>query len=299
MKSTKYFRSYPSKEVEGEDYVDLGAAILDFYSSLVDLLAKCAPDPLTIQAGKGDSVRARAILRSLISLDDLGHILSLRFTIPNLAQSGPQDGNVSNSNSVLSSKLKQNSKRVSSSYGSSCDSPVGVVTHLIDTTNTFANIAANLSAQQRSKNNTIKSDKEKNNIFKIDKLKTNSIKENGKIDPPKKQRSPCLKRQFGVDQKENSEDSTEEGYETAKEEFESADDKEDKKVEKSEKKSVDEIEEVQKPRFPVYDESVFSLKRKRQPARTRHAGIFSELGGTSSDWWMFVHTTNTFCFIIL
>ncbi|WKY02530.1 hypothetical protein Q1695_016085 [Nippostrongylus brasiliensis] len=76
--------SYPSKEGEGEDYLDLGAATLDFYSSLVDLLAKCAPDPLAIQAGKGDSLRARAILRSLISLDDLGQILSLRFTIPNL-----------------------------------------------------------------------------------------------------------------------------------------------------------------------------------------------------------------------
>ncbi|CAI4225083.1 unnamed protein product [Auanema sp. JU1783] len=78
--------SYPTKEQEDEDYIDLGAAILDFYSSLVDLLAKCAPDPMTIQAGKGDSLRARAILRSLISLDDLGQILSLRFTIPNLAQ---------------------------------------------------------------------------------------------------------------------------------------------------------------------------------------------------------------------
>ena len=33
----------------GEDYIDLGAATLDFYSSLVDLLAKCAPDPMTIQ----------------------------------------------------------------------------------------------------------------------------------------------------------------------------------------------------------------------------------------------------------
>jgi hypothetical protein len=75
---------YPSKDAEGEDYMDLGAAILDFYSSLVDLLAKCAPDRASIQAGKGDSIRARAILRSLISLDDLGHILSLRFTIPNL-----------------------------------------------------------------------------------------------------------------------------------------------------------------------------------------------------------------------
>ena len=64
--------------------MDLGAAILDFYSSLVDLLAKCAPDRASIQAGKGDSIRARAILRSLISLDDLEQILSLRFTIPNL-----------------------------------------------------------------------------------------------------------------------------------------------------------------------------------------------------------------------
>lgn len=41
--------SYPSKEAEGEDYIDLGAATLDFYSSLVDLLAKCAPDPMAIQ----------------------------------------------------------------------------------------------------------------------------------------------------------------------------------------------------------------------------------------------------------
>lgn len=47
------------------------------------------------KAGKGDSVRARAILRSLISLDDLGNILSLRFTIPNLMGNGGsinQDG---------------------------------------------------------------------------------------------------------------------------------------------------------------------------------------------------------------
>ncbi|KAL3078921.1 hypothetical protein niasHS_014703 [Heterodera schachtii] len=84
----RHHAKYPSKEAEGEDYVDLGAAILDFYSSLVDLLAKCAPDPMTIQAGHGDSVRARAILRSLISLDDLCQILSLRFTIPNLMGNG-------------------------------------------------------------------------------------------------------------------------------------------------------------------------------------------------------------------
>ncbi|KAL4003146.1 RIH domain family protein [Acanthocheilonema viteae] len=75
---------YPSKETEGENYIDLGAATLDFYSSLVELLAKCAPDKINIQAGKGDCMRARAILRSLISLDDLDQILALRFTIPNL-----------------------------------------------------------------------------------------------------------------------------------------------------------------------------------------------------------------------
>ncbi|EJD76290.1 ryanodine Receptor TM 4-6 family protein [Loa loa] len=82
---------YPNKETEGEDYVDLGAATLDFYSSLVDLLAKCAPDKINIQAGKGDCMRARAILRSLISLDDLGQILALRFTIPNLIASVATD----------------------------------------------------------------------------------------------------------------------------------------------------------------------------------------------------------------
>ncbi|CAG9530378.1 unnamed protein product [Cercopithifilaria johnstoni] len=82
---------YPNKETEGDNYVDLGAATLDFYSSLVDLLAKCAPDKINIQAGKGDCMRARAILRSLISLDDLDQILALRFTIPNLIASVETD----------------------------------------------------------------------------------------------------------------------------------------------------------------------------------------------------------------
>ena len=49
--------SYPSKETEGDDYIDLGAATLDFYSSLVDLLAKCAPDPMAIQVGNDLSKR--------------------------------------------------------------------------------------------------------------------------------------------------------------------------------------------------------------------------------------------------
>lgn len=37
---------YPRPEDEGEDYINMGASILNFYSSLVDLLGKCAPDPV-------------------------------------------------------------------------------------------------------------------------------------------------------------------------------------------------------------------------------------------------------------
>lgn len=37
-------------------------------------------------------MRARAILRSLISLDDLDQILALRFTIPNLIATVETDG---------------------------------------------------------------------------------------------------------------------------------------------------------------------------------------------------------------
>ncbi|KAE9549703.1 hypothetical protein FO519_007091 [Halicephalobus sp. NKZ332] len=233
--------SYPSKETEGEDYVDLGAAILDFYSSLVDLLAKCAPDPLTIQAGKGDSVRARAILRSLISLDDLGHILALRFMIPNLAQGGPQDGNFPSSSAVVlnsrpntlfkSRNILKNSSSSYGSRGSSCDSPgSNILGQIIDTTNTFANIAANLSAQQKAKNS-------------------------------------FLKRQYSVDQKETPEDSDGEGYETAKEDLE--------EVNKNGFCPVDKVEKIPKSTTLVYDESVFSLKRKKRTARTRHAGIFN------------------------
>ncbi|KAL1245625.1 Ryanodine receptor [Trichinella spiralis] len=67
-----------------EDYIDLGAAILGFYSSLADLLGKCAPDHMTVKSGKGESVRLRSILRSLTSVEDLEAILALRFLLPNV-----------------------------------------------------------------------------------------------------------------------------------------------------------------------------------------------------------------------
>ena len=57
----------------------MGAAILTFYSVLVDLLGRCAPE---LDASKSESVRGRAILQSLVSMQDLEGVLSLRFILP-------------------------------------------------------------------------------------------------------------------------------------------------------------------------------------------------------------------------
>lgn len=70
---------------EDEDYIDTGAAILAFYCTLVDLLGRCAPDISVIELGKNESLRARAILRSLVPLEDLQGVLSLKFTLQNPA----------------------------------------------------------------------------------------------------------------------------------------------------------------------------------------------------------------------
>ncbi|XP_039761395.1 ryanodine receptor isoform X13 [Pararge aegeria] len=70
---------------DDEDYIDTGAAILNFYCTLVDLLGRCAPDAGVIALGKNESLRARAILRSLVPLEDLQGVLSLRFTLNNPA----------------------------------------------------------------------------------------------------------------------------------------------------------------------------------------------------------------------
>jgi ryanodine receptor 2 len=37
---------------DDEDYIDTGAAILNFYCTLVDLLGRCAPDSSVIEQGK-------------------------------------------------------------------------------------------------------------------------------------------------------------------------------------------------------------------------------------------------------
>ncbi|KAK3736855.1 hypothetical protein RRG08_000604 [Elysia crispata] len=79
--NSKYkFHTLPPPD--DEDYIDIGSAILEFYSSLVDLLGKCAPDAEALKAGRSDSLRARAILRSLVSMEDLEGVLGLPFILP-------------------------------------------------------------------------------------------------------------------------------------------------------------------------------------------------------------------------
>uniref|UniRef100_T1J5U5 B30.2/SPRY domain-containing protein n=1 Tax=Strigamia maritima TaxID=126957 RepID=T1J5U5_STRMM len=73
--------NHPMPNEEDEDYVDLGAAILNFYCVLVDLLGRCAPDTAIIEMGKNESLRARAILRSLVPLEDLEGVLSINFPL--------------------------------------------------------------------------------------------------------------------------------------------------------------------------------------------------------------------------
>ena len=73
---------------DDEDYIDTGAAILNFYCTLVDLMGRCAPEAQLIAQGKNDSLRARAILRSLVPLEDLQGVLSLRFSLTNASEGG-------------------------------------------------------------------------------------------------------------------------------------------------------------------------------------------------------------------
>ena len=75
---------------DDDDYIDIGASILDFYSSLADLLGKCAPVAESIKAGHSNSLRARAILQSLVSMGDLEGVLALQFILPiNIAADQP------------------------------------------------------------------------------------------------------------------------------------------------------------------------------------------------------------------
>uniref|UniRef100_A0A8C4NJ27 Ryanodine receptor 2 n=1 Tax=Eptatretus burgeri TaxID=7764 RepID=A0A8C4NJ27_EPTBU len=71
------------KQVESSRrMIHVGHAILSFYGALIDLLARCAPEMHLIQAGKGEALRIRAILRSLVPLEDLEGVINIPFHFP-------------------------------------------------------------------------------------------------------------------------------------------------------------------------------------------------------------------------
>uniref|UniRef100_A0A452IT39 Uncharacterized protein n=1 Tax=Gopherus agassizii TaxID=38772 RepID=A0A452IT39_9SAUR len=82
-------RDGPSPRVlEIYDTIHMGNAIMTFYAALIDLLGRCAPEMHLIHAGKGEAIRIRSILRSLIPLEDLVGVISIPFHMPTIAKDG-------------------------------------------------------------------------------------------------------------------------------------------------------------------------------------------------------------------
>ncbi|KAI9535566.1 Ryanodine receptor 2 [Dissostichus eleginoides] len=71
-----------------DDLIHMGHAIMTFYSALIDLLGRCAPEMHLIQGGKGEAIRIRAILRSLIPIQDLEGVISIAFQFPSVSKEG-------------------------------------------------------------------------------------------------------------------------------------------------------------------------------------------------------------------
>ncbi|KAF3708096.1 Ryanodine receptor 2 [Channa argus] len=70
------------------DFVHMGHAIMTFYSALIDLLGRCAPEMHLIQQSKGEAIRIRAILRSLVPIQDLVGVISISLKTPSLSKDG-------------------------------------------------------------------------------------------------------------------------------------------------------------------------------------------------------------------
>uniref|UniRef100_A0AAR2JWV0 Ryanodine receptor 1 n=1 Tax=Pygocentrus nattereri TaxID=42514 RepID=A0AAR2JWV0_PYGNA len=81
-------RDGPTPKKDRRFMVHLGNAIMSFYSALIDLLGRCAPEMHLIQAGKGEALRIRAILRSLVPIEDLVGVISLPVQIPTFGKEG-------------------------------------------------------------------------------------------------------------------------------------------------------------------------------------------------------------------
>ncbi|OWK63131.1 Ryanodine receptor 2 [Lonchura striata] len=73
-------------EEQEDDTIHMGNAIMTFYAALIDLLGRCAPEMHLIHAGKGEAIRIRSILRSLIPLEDLVGVISIAFHMPTIAK---------------------------------------------------------------------------------------------------------------------------------------------------------------------------------------------------------------------
>uniref|UniRef100_A0A8C0DS81 Ryanodine receptor 2 n=1 Tax=Balaenoptera musculus TaxID=9771 RepID=A0A8C0DS81_BALMU len=78
----------PDTEEEEDDTIHMGNAIMTFYAALIDLLGRCAPEMHLIHAAKGEAIRIRSILRSLIPLGDLVGVISIAFQMPTIAKDG-------------------------------------------------------------------------------------------------------------------------------------------------------------------------------------------------------------------
>ncbi|XP_062858397.1 ryanodine receptor 3 isoform X2 [Trichomycterus rosablanca] len=73
---------------EEEEVAHMGNSIMSFYSALIDLLGRCAPEMHLINTGKGEALRIRAILRSLVPTKDLVGIISIPLKVPVLNKDG-------------------------------------------------------------------------------------------------------------------------------------------------------------------------------------------------------------------
>ncbi|KAJ7417044.1 hypothetical protein WISP_66534 [Willisornis vidua] len=76
------------EEEEEEETVHMGNAIMSFYSALIDLLGRCAPEMHLIHSGKGEAIRIRSILRSLVPTEDLVGIISIPLKLSTVNKDG-------------------------------------------------------------------------------------------------------------------------------------------------------------------------------------------------------------------
>uniref|UniRef100_A0AAQ4QG90 Ryanodine receptor 3 n=1 Tax=Gasterosteus aculeatus aculeatus TaxID=481459 RepID=A0AAQ4QG90_GASAC len=88
MKEATKISEDPESTVGGGEVIHMGNAIMSFYSALIDLLGRCAPEMHLINAGKGEALRIRAILRSLVPTTDLVGIISIPLKMPVLNKDG-------------------------------------------------------------------------------------------------------------------------------------------------------------------------------------------------------------------